>query len=343
MTSAVAGRWAGLAIDAIDVGYLGREGSAAAFVVRLDSAGSDSILVECGTAANQPRLEAGVRALGVEPATIDTLLLTHIHLDHAGGAGHWALRGTDVFVHPFGVRHLADPAKLIASSRRVHGASYDRFYGDPLPCPAERLHAVADGESIVRRGMRMTAIETPGHARHHHAWLLAPESASPKNPAVLFAGDIAAMRTPGSQHISVPTPPPEFDLAAWLASLDRLEEIASARPIQLWLTHLGPVADARRHLRAVRERLCEEVAFAEGLLDEEARRQADAASSGPGVPVAAAGQLDLAARYREWLWPRATADGVREELLRSFLGDHFTAMNLGGIRRWREQRGPTTP
>jgi glyoxylase-like metal-dependent hydrolase (beta-lactamase superfamily II) len=329
---------AGLRIDAIDVGYLGLDGAAAAFVVRLDRPASTPILVECGTAATQPRLEAGLASLGIDRASIDTLLLTHIHLDHAGGAGHWArggatggatggaAGGADVFLHPFGVRHLADPAKLIASSRRVHGASYDRFYGDPIPCPPERLHAMNDGEHRERHGLRWTAIETPGHARHHHAWLVAPESAGPKDPAVLFAGDIAAMRTPGSQHISVPTPPPEFDLDAWIASLDRLEAIAAERPITLWLTHLGPIPDAVGHLRAVRDRLREEVAFAEGLLDEE--------------PALADAPSALASRYRAWLWPRAVAAGVTEDRLRSFLGDHFTAMNLGGIRRWRALREP---
>lgn len=322
-----------LAIDAIDIGFLGLERAAAAFVVRRrDGAGlGRPILVECGTATCQPQLLAGLVRLGIDPVSIDTLLVTHIHLDHAGGAGHWSSRphaAAEVFVHPFGVRHLCDPAKLIASSRRVHGPSYERFYGDPLPCPPDRVHAVEDGGTFIRHGIRCTAIETPGHARHHHAWLLSGASDGEDKHAAattLFTGDVASMMTPGSTHIAVPTPPPEFDLHAWRHSLDRLEAI---KPDTLWLTHGCRVADPIEHLRSARRRLDDEVAFALALLDEVDR----------GLP-----EEEAVDRYQAWLWPRAAASGVTPERLRAYLGPRFFRMNLGGIRRWREQQGPTAP
>ncbi len=326
-----------LAIDAIDVGFLGLERAAAAFVVRRRDGArlGQPILVESGTATCQPQLLAGLARLGVDPGSIDTLLVTHIHLDHAGGAGHWSSRPenpADVFVHPFGVRHLCDPAKLIASSRRVHGESYERFYGDPLPCPSERVHAVEDGGTVLRHGIRCTAIETPGHARHHHAWLLScvsdesgvgDESGDGGAARTLFTGDVASMMTPESTHIAVPTPPPEFDLHAWRRSLERLIAI---KPDTLWLTHGCRVADPMGHLRSARRRLDDEVAFALTLLDEVDR----------GLP-----EEEAVGRYQAWLWPRAAASGVTPERLRAFLGPRFFRMNLAGIRRWREQQGPT--
>lgn len=301
-----------ITVDPIDVGYLGLERAAAAFVIR--RAGGAPILIECGTAACQPKVRAALHSLGIDRGDqLAGLFVTHIHLDHAGGAGHWVSEGATLYVHPFGVRHMLDPAKLIASSRRVHGAAYDRWYGDPLPCDPTRVRAVTDREVIACGGLRVTAFETPGHARHHHAWLVEAEG-----ERHLFTGDVASMRVPGSTFISVPTPPPEFDLAAWRASLDVLDQVVADAPTRLWLTHFGEMPDAAAHLREARDRLEAEVAHVNAILDS-------------GVDEA-----EQIARYGAWLWPLATTAGVTEAARSHFLGPHFCRMNLNGIRRWRE-------
>jgi glyoxylase-like metal-dependent hydrolase (beta-lactamase superfamily II) len=297
-------------IDAIDLGYLGLAGAACAFLVR---DGAATALVECGPAACLPTLEAALVGHGVD--AIDELVLTHIHLDHAGAAGHLSRRfpAMRIRVHPLGVRHLADPTRLIASSRLVHGDRYDREYGDPQPVTGP-LAAVADGESVAFGRGRFRAVATPGHAKHHHAWMF--EAASGER--TLFTGDVAGMRVPGSGWISIPMPPPDLDRLAWRASLDRLGAEAAVGPFRLALTHGGIVEDGPSHLGLARHRLDEELALFTALAEAVARGELDEATA-----LAAA---------RDRLSPAARAAGVDDGKLSSFLGRAYRAMNLGGVR-----------
>ncbi|MDZ4829657.1 MAG: MBL fold metallo-hydrolase [Phycisphaerae bacterium] len=305
-----------LAFDIVDLGYLGLARAAGAFVFpSVRGATNGATLIECGPAACRAQV---LNHPSLRDQAIRRVLVTHIHLDHAGAAGHLVADGASVFVHPLGARHLIDPTKLIASSRRVHGTAFDVHYGEPLPCQADRVVAVPDGGVVEldergTNGLLATALDTPGHARHHHTWLVSNGSR-----CVAFAGDVAAMLIPESQFVSIPMPPPEFDLDAWRRSLARLE--ASA-PDDLVLTHFGAVPNVALHLRTVRRRL-----------DEECELVADLVRSGTDEDAAIE-------RYRAWLWPQAIAAGVSEDRLRPFLGAAFCRMNLQGVRRWLE----TTP
>ncbi len=303
-------------VHPIDLGYLGLDRAASAFLVSPE--GGPAFLVECGPAACLARLTAGLEALGSPPASIADLFVTHIHLDHAGAAGHLARGGTRVHVHPFGTKHLVDPAKLIASSRLVHGTSFDRHYAEPLPCPPDAVHAVEDGAAVPVAGATVRAIATPGHARHHHVWVVESDGRR-----VAFTGDVGAMIVPGSRFVSVPGPPPEFDLAAWRLSLDRLEAAARREAWdELWLTHGGRVDRPVDHLRAARARLEEETAFLVDLLR------------------LGASEAEAVDRYEAWLRPRAVAGGVDIQRLTAFVGPSFCRMNLNGVRRWLAQNEP---
>src|SRR5262249_30206501 len=148
-------------------------------------------------------------------------LVTHIHLDHAGAAGHLAQHGTHIYLHEFGGPHLIDPSRLIDSATRIYGDQMDHLWGRLIPVPEHLVHPVRDGDGLNPDGLRITAIEPPGHARHHHAFALEIDG-----ERIGFAGDAAGIIMPGipeppaGTFMVVPTPPPEFDLQAWLTSID---------------------------------------------------------------------------------------------------------------------------
>ncbi len=291
-------------ISELDTRYLGITGGASAFVVH---GNSGAVLVECGCAVAFDGLVGQLAMLGLSPRDLAALFVTHIHLDHAGSAGHFAREGVPVFVHPRGVRHLAEPSRLIAGSRAVHGPRYDRFYGDPLPIAAERLHAVEHAAIVERAGLSFEAVETPGHARHHHAWLVGHAG----GPAELvFTGDVLAMVSPGSTHISIPVPPSDIDIPAWRVSVERLR--AMHRDLRAVLTH-GGERPLGQHLDAFVARMNEELPLLAEL-----------------VEIALRDPIEADARYRDFLIPRARTAGVREDLIAALLGRAFRGMNLAG-------------
>ena len=198
---------------------------------------SDGLIIDPGPECCLETLLAGLEQ---EPRA---LLLTHIHLDHAGAAGVLAARYPDlkVYVHRIGAPHLVDPTKLLRSATRLYGDDMDRLWGEFLPVPEERIVALDGGETI--EGFRV--LDTPGHAKHHLSFV---------NPdqGVAYVGDIGGARIAPSEIVLLPTPPPEIDLEAWERSLDL---IAEHKPERLRLTHFGEVGEAAAHLDLTRERM----------------------------------------------------------------------------------------
>jgi glyoxylase-like metal-dependent hydrolase (beta-lactamase superfamily II) len=269
-------------IEVIDLNFQGFPAIIASYVLR---GPSGVAVVETGPASTYPALKAGLAALGIELAQVTDILVTHIHLDHAGAAG-WLARetGATVHVHHVGAPHLADPAKLLASAQRIYGDAMDSLWGETIPTPAGQVHALADGDVVDAAGLRITAVDTPGHAWHHMAYLL---------EGLCFTGDVAAVRLPGFRHVRVPTPPPEIDLAVWRRSLARL---VASKPDRLLPTHFGPVdADTPAHLQAVEEQLAAAAAFVHE------RWQAGQ----PGEAI-----IDA---YKPWSAQRALADGASDK------------------------------
>lgn len=170
--------------------------------------------------------------LGVGPHDLAGIVVTHVHLDHAGGVGDLAraFPGATVYVHPEGARHLADPSRLVASAARVYGDLLDGLYGRLDATPAERVHALEDGDEIaVGPGRSLTAVHSPGHARHHLAL-------HDSETGVLFAGDAAGVRLPDVGVLRPATPPPDFDLDLAIGSL---RIFVARRPSGLALAHFG--------------------------------------------------------------------------------------------------------
>jgi glyoxylase-like metal-dependent hydrolase (beta-lactamase superfamily II) len=182
--------------------------------------GSSPILVETGSQSSVPVLLAQLAELGLDASDLAGVVVTHIHLDHAGGVGDVARafpRAT-VYVHPKGARHLADPTRLVDSASRVYGPLLDSLYGRLDPTPAERIHVLEDGEAIrVSSNRSLIAVDSPGHAKHHVAL---HDTLS----GVLFAGDAVGVKLPDGGVLRPSTPPPDFDLSLALDPLDVLDE-----------------------------------------------------------------------------------------------------------------------
>ncbi|HTY95836.1 MAG TPA: MBL fold metallo-hydrolase [Solirubrobacteraceae bacterium] len=214
----------------IDLRYDGRPRTVGAWLC-------GDVLVDCGPGSCLPRLLGG---LGDRAPR--ALLLTHVHLDHAGAAGALVARWPElqVHVHPRGAPHLADPGRLVSSARRVFGGRLEELLGEVLPVPEGNLHTIDDGQRLAG----LQCAWTPGHASHHIAFL-EPQS------GVAFCGDLAGVHLDGDV-VMPPTPPPEVDLDAWRGSLQRLEEW---RPRALALAHYGLIETPAPHIAAMREAL----------------------------------------------------------------------------------------
>ncbi len=170
-------------------------------------------LVDCGPGVTLPVVLRALETHGYAPSQVTDVLLTHIHLDHAGAAGWWAQQGARVHVHPVGAPHLVNPEKLLASAQRLYGDAMDQLWGAFLPAPQARVVIQPDGAVINVGGQEFRALHTPGHAEHHIAYLWRD---------VCFSGDVGGVRTGGLQHVRLPTPPPEVHFEKWRASVARL-------------------------------------------------------------------------------------------------------------------------
>jgi len=233
--------------------------------------GDGPALFDCGPASCVERLEAGLRERGLELRDVRHLLLSHIHLDHAGAAGVLVRRhpGLQVHVSEVGAPHLVDPSRLEASARRLYGEAFDALWGELAPIPSENVHVV--GERVVG----LDCFPTPGHAWHHVSYL--------DGDGTLYAGDAAGVRLTGGRFVMPPCPPPELDPEAWEATIAEVERRAPGR---LALVHFGSFDDVEAHLSSLREALRRWGERVEDGMDEEAFVAAarfDVSQSDPGL------------------------------------------------------------
>jgi glyoxylase-like metal-dependent hydrolase (beta-lactamase superfamily II) len=222
-------------IEPIDLLHLGHERVIAAYVVETPEGPA---LFDCGPATSFARLQEAV-----DLAEVRHLLLSHIHLDHAGAAGHLvrANPGIKVHVSDVGAPHLVDPSRLVASARRLYGDDLDTLYGEPLPVPRDRIEPIWDTAAGVK------SFPAPGHASHHVCYLL--------DDGTLLAGDAAGVRILPAEHVAPASPPPDIDLEAWGRTLD---DILRHQPEALALIHFGVVAgveDVAEHVERTRRTL----------------------------------------------------------------------------------------
>jgi glyoxylase-like metal-dependent hydrolase (beta-lactamase superfamily II) len=229
-------------IHPIDLHFQGTPGIIAAWLVQ---SANQCALIDVGPGSCHATLLEGLRSHGVSPSDVRQVLLTHIHLDHAGGAGWWAQQGAQVFVHARGAPHVVDPSRLIDSAARIYGGEMERLWGAILPAPGANVTALNEGDRVVVGDAEIIAWDTPGHARHHHAFVLGDSC---------FTGDVAGVRMAGCDYLSVAAAPPQFEPEPYVASVRRL---LAANFQRLYLAHFGEVADPATHLEGYAQRIKE--------------------------------------------------------------------------------------
>jgi glyoxylase-like metal-dependent hydrolase (beta-lactamase superfamily II) len=205
----------------------------------------------------ESRLGTLLAALESEPRA---LLLTHIHLDHAGATGALVERfpGLEVWVHSNGAPHLADPTKLLRSAERIYGDQMKPLWGDVLPVPERNLRVLEGGETIAVAGRELDVEYTPGHASHHVVYF-------DRSDGTAYVGDVAGVRIPPSDFVRPPTPPPDIDVEAWERAID---VVLWRKPSRLALTHFGAVDDPQLHLEQTRASLRGQADLVRELLEE---------------------------------------------------------------------------
>jgi glyoxylase-like metal-dependent hydrolase (beta-lactamase superfamily II) len=231
-------------IHSVDTAMSGYSGITSAYVVL----GSRPCLIETGTATSAPTVIAALTALGVGPEDLATIVVTHIHLDHAGGVGDLAeaYPRAEIVVHEAGAHHLADPERLLASARRVFGSVLDDVFGLLRPTDPARIEALgATGSIDLGDGRRLDAFHAPGHAKHHLGLV-------DSMTGDLYVGDAAGIYVPETADVRPGTPPPDFDLELAIESIHRFRD---AQPTRLLFSHFGPVAEVDETLERSEEEL----------------------------------------------------------------------------------------
>src|SRR5262245_22953716 len=224
-------------ISYVDDRFLGVPGVIATAVLHGPGGGA---LIDPGPTSTLPALRAELERAGIRIADIRTIVLTHIHLDHAGATGTLVKEQPDmrVYVHEKGAPHIVDPEKLLASATRLWGADMDRLWGEVRPVPKDVVATLTGGERIDAAGRDLTVAYTPGHASHHVSFFNA-------DSGVAFVGDTAGICLSRGGFVLPPTPPPDIDPDLWRQSLAIID---AWRAETLFVTHFGPHTPAASHL-----------------------------------------------------------------------------------------------
>lgn len=241
----------------LDLNWTGRPRSIASALLDF---GGIPVLIDPGPESTVANLREQLRALGLSLADLHAILLTHIHLDHAGATGSLVRENPDlaVYVHQIGAPHLRDPSRLLASAGKLYGREMQKLFGDFFPVPAQNIRALRGGETLQFQRGSLRVFYTPGHASHHVTYWNVES-------ATAFVGDTAGICVEGDSFILPAVPPPDINLELWNSSLDAISALA---PSRLFLTHFGFVREPLDHIARYRERLRAWSALVAKLLED---------------------------------------------------------------------------
>jgi glyoxylase-like metal-dependent hydrolase (beta-lactamase superfamily II) len=290
----------------LDLKFQGREQAIASYLIPHSEG---VVLVECGPGSTLSALQAALAELDYSPRDVTHLLLTHIHLDHAGATGWLARQGTEVYVHPVGAPHLINPEKLLASATRIYGDRMDELWGEFLSVPEDRLNLAEDAQEIAIGNLRFVPIDTPGHAYHHHVYLFED---------ICFSGDVGGVRIPGFPYMRVPMPPPELHLEKWRESIQRLR---SEKFDRIAPTHFGIFDDPEWQLDEL-----------EKDLDAVSRWLDEVMPADPSIE-------ELRQIFADWMDEQARESGLSERVMKVYEVANPVGMSADGLQRyWSKYR-----
>ena len=288
-------------IVTLDLNFQGRPHAIASYLIR----DSDSvILIESGPGSTLPGLQAGLAVEGLSTRDVTHVLLTHIHLDHAGAAGWLASQGAEIYVHPIGAPHMLHPEKLIASATRIYGDRMQTLWGEFLHVPENKLHIAKDGEAIKIGNAEFIPHNTPGHAEHHFAYQFED---------IVFCGDVGGVRIPGYQYLRVPMPPPELNLERWRESVVKLRALKSPR---IAPTHFGIYDDVDWQLTEV-----------EKGLDSAARWMEQSMQNEPPIE-------ELRESFTNWVMDEGKSAGLSADVVKAYELANPLGMSADGLLRY---------
>jgi glyoxylase-like metal-dependent hydrolase (beta-lactamase superfamily II) len=296
-----------VSVDFIDLQFRGTPNVVATAIL---PAADGVTLIDPGPTSCLPALERGLRDRGLTLRDVRTLLLTHIHLDHAGASGSIVERvpAVKVYVHERGAPHMIDPAKLLASVTRLWGDQMDSVWGAFLPVPAGQVTVLKGGERLSLAGTGIKVAYTPGHAKHHVSFL-------DEHSGMAYVGDTAGVRV-GGDYLIAPTPPPDIDIEAWQESLNTIE---AWQPVSLFLTHFGPVSPSRAHLARFRATV------------------ASASETAREMIAGGGADEDLAKKFSEWMRQDARKYLSESDARAVELAAPFDQLWQGLARYWQKK------
>lgn len=299
----------------LDLNFLGIPHVIASYLIKHSTG---AVIIESGPGSTVEGLKAALAAHDLTVDDVTDVLLTHIHLDHAGAAG-WLARngnrgqGARIYVHPNGAGHMLNPEKLINSATRIYGEMMDTLWGEFLAVPEDHLTVLQDQQEVVIDELHFCALDMPGHADHHFAYLFED---------VCFTGDVGGIRLPGRPqsrpHLRVPMPPPEFHLEKWRASVKRLQATGCQRVAP---THFGVYDDAEHHWQMLNRGLDGVEEFMQTVMP-----------SDPPVNV-------IDERFETWTADRSKQQGLTEDEFAPYEAANPSWMSATGMQRyWKKYR-----
>ena len=288
-------------IITLDLNFQGKSQTIASYLIRHSSG---VVLIESGPGSCLEELKTRLAAIGLSVSDVTHVLLTHIHLDHAGGAGWLARQGAQIYVHPVGAPHMLNPEKLLASATRIYGDQMEKLWGEFLPVPADKLVIAKDGEEIVIDNLHFVPLDTPGHAEHHFVYLFED---------TCFSGDIGGVRIPGFQYLRLPMPPPELHFGKWRESIARMK---TAKFAQIAPTHFGIFDDPGWQLQAVERDLDESERWLEKMMSDK-----------PQIEV-------LRRQFADWMNEQGRKQGLSKDVVKAYELANPPGMSADGLQRY---------